>query len=267
VRSAVLGGAANTAANTVSLGHPTVLIGAVGDDAEGRECRELAAQGSLDTDFVTCVEIPTTTKTRFLSGNHQIMRWDKEKLGLLADSHAAIVERVNHHLVDAAALVISDYDKGAVSPQTVKTLIAQAQQRGVPVIVDTKKTDISCFAGASVIAPNHLEAQAITGESSPEKAARAIAEITGHAALVTLGADGMMIVEDGEATQIPSQVHEVSDVTGAGDTVTAGLAVALAEGATQVRDAAQWANRAAGVAVSHAGTYAVPRAAVGDFTL
>lgn len=261
-RRAVLGGAGNTAANTASLGRPTTVLGIVGDDAEGAECVALTESTGLLPRLVRAPGHPTTTKTRFLSSGQQIMRWDRE----LAEVPAAAVEEltaaVAEALEGAGALVISDYDKGVITEEVARTAIAAARDAGVPVVVDTKKRDVRCFAGCTVIAPNHHEARGITGHTDPELAARAIAAVTGSGVIVTRGAHGMLIADGEDLVSIPSDVREVSDVTGAGDTVTAGLAVALADGARTLADAARWANSAAAVAVSHAGTYAVPRAAV-----
>lgn len=261
-RDAVLGGAGNTAANTLSLGRPTTVVGLVGADDAGSECDRLVARSGLSPELIRAQGHPTTTKTRFLSGGHQIMRWDRESTVVSDEAAVELAERTGAVLEGARALVISDYDKGAVTPEVARRVIAAAQERDVPVVVDTKKTAISCFEGCTVIAPNHHEALAITGHRDPELAARAIAEATRSAVIITLGAQGMLIHVDGASERIPSEVREVSDVTGAGDTVTAGLAVALADGTGSIVDAARWANTAAAVAVSHAGTYAVPRDAV-----
>lgn len=263
VRDVVLGGAGNTAANTLSLGHPTAVVGVVGDDDAGEECRALIQQNGLVPGLVLAGSHPTTTKTRFLSGGHQIMRWDRESASIPESAEQHLARELETALAGALALVISDYDKGAVSPAIARTAITLARRDDIPVVVDTKKRDVSCFEGCTVIAPNHHEARAITGHTDPTLAAQAIASATKSAVIVTLGAQGMLILDGDESGRIASEVQEVSDVTGAGDTVTAGLAVALADGTRSIREAASWANRAAAVAVSHAGTYAVPRSAVG----
>lgn len=256
-----LGGAGNAAANTLSLGHPTVLAGAVGDDEEGREVERLIAASGLIGAVARSARMRTTSKTRFLARSHQIMRLDRET-GVVPDAcHQAFLATIRDRAAGLGAVVLSDYGKGAISDAVAVGIIETAGAAGVPVVVDTKRTDVSCFAGCSVIAPNHLEARAMTGEEDPAAAARAIRRVTRGAVVVTLGADGMVIADDEGTTQIPSQARGVADVTGAGDTVTAALAVALAEGAN-VRAAATWANWAAAEAVSHAGTYAVPRASV-----
>jgi D-beta-D-heptose 7-phosphate kinase/D-beta-D-heptose 1-phosphate adenosyltransferase len=128
-------------------------------------------------------------------------------------------------------------------------------------VVDTKRVDVACFRGCTIVAPNHHEAERMTGLSDPRLAAEAIANVTEGAVLVTLGAAGMLLLDHSVETRIASDAREVADVTGAGDTVTAALAVALAEGATPL-DAARWANAAAAQAVAHHGTYAVRRADV-----
>jgi D-beta-D-heptose 7-phosphate kinase/D-beta-D-heptose 1-phosphate adenosyltransferase len=139
-----------------------------------------------------------------------------------------------------------------------RAVIERATSVGVPVVVDTKRVDVACFDGCTIVAPNHHEAERMTGESDPRLAAKALAKVTGGAVLVTLGAAGMLLLDEGVETRIPSDAREVAYVTGAGDTVTAALAVALAEGATPL-EAARWANAAAAQAVSHHGTYAVQR--------
>jgi len=171
------------------------------------------------------------------------------------------LEILAQELTARSVLVLSDYGKGAVTPSLAEQAIYRARECGVSVVVDSKKLDVSCFKGCTVIAPNHDEAERMTGERDPEAAARAISARTGSAVLVTLGAQGMFILDRAGTELIASHARDVADVTGAGDTVTAALAVALAEGAT-VREAARWANWAAAEAVSHAGTYAVPRATV-----
>jgi rfaE bifunctional protein kinase chain/domain len=261
VATEALGGAGNAAANTASLGHPTVLVGAVGTDREGDRLIELVLEAGLRSGIVRSDQMRTTSKTRFLARSHQIMRLDREVAQVPPESHAQILSTVRDWIGAAGAVVLSDYAKGVITEEMARAVVGAAAEAGVPVVVDTKKTDVSCFAGATVIAPNHHEAKAITGEDDPRRAAAAIRQTTGGAAVVTLGADGMVIADGTGLTSIASLARSVADVTGAGDTVTAGLAVALAEGAS-VREAAVWANHAAAEAVSHTGTYAVPRSSV-----
>jgi rfaE bifunctional protein kinase chain/domain len=258
-----LGGAANTAANVKALGAEVRLFGAVGADEPGERSRKLAAEAGIDARFIEINGYRTTVKRRFLAGGQQMLRVDVEDGQLPAASSDGLVAAAVA-AVAGEAVVLSDYDKGLISAELATAVIAAARANGARIVVDTKRLDLACLRGSTVLAPNHHEAARITGESDPLRAAQRIAELTGGSAvLVTLGADGMLLLEDGVATHIASNAREVADVTGAGDTVTAGLAVALAEGLPLLA-AARWANAAAAEAVSHYGTYAVPRSSIGD---
>ena len=197
-------------------------------------------------------------KHRFLSGGQQILRVDTEEpLPAVRFTPTGGRPRPAPR-TQARAIVLSDYDKGAVSDDVARRSIDAARERGIPSIVDSKRHDPSVFAGCTVIAPNHMEATRMTGTSDPEQAAGRIAALTGSAVVVTLGAEGMLLFDAGRVDRVRSQAREVSDVTGAGDSVTAGLTTALVEGATLV-EAAEFATAVAAVAVAHTGTYAVHR--------
>jgi D-beta-D-heptose 7-phosphate kinase/D-beta-D-heptose 1-phosphate adenosyltransferase len=254
----MLGGAGNTAANVRSLGWDTKLIGAVGSDPEGERCAELASVLGSTAKLVVVNDYATTVKRRFLSGGHQIMRLDVEDPAVPPDGIEQMIAMVVEASYGVGAYVISDYQKGVVTGEVAAAVIERGRSAGVPVIVDTKRVDLACIRGCTIVAPNHHEAEGMTGQSDPRLAAEAIAKITEGAVLVTLGAAGMLLLDRGVETRIASDAREVADVTGAGDTVTAALAVALAEGASPL-DAARWANAAAAQAVAHHGTYAVRR--------
>lgn len=256
-----LGGSANTAANVRALGHEVVSVGLIGHDEAGDLAVRLLAEREISNALVVSATHRTTIKTRFRVGGQQLMRLDYEDTTVNAADAQALAATTIDALEGAAAVVISDYRKGVVTDELARAVISQAQASGIPVVVDSKKTDLSCFEGASVIAPNHHEAKAATGHDDPQAAARAISDVTRGAVIVTMGVNGMIVFDGGEFVHIPTLAHEVSDVTGAGDTVTAALAVALAEGASVVQ-AARWATAAAAEAVAHRGTYAVPRTAV-----
>jgi D-beta-D-heptose 7-phosphate kinase/D-beta-D-heptose 1-phosphate adenosyltransferase len=263
VASHALGGAANTAANAKALGADVRLVGAVGPDDAAEQSRVLAVAAGIDGRFIEVDGYRTTIKRRFLSGGQQILRVDVED-GFVPASARTLLRAAAVEAVAGRAVVLSDYDKGLIDDEFAVAVIAASVAAGAKVVIDTKRLDLACFRGSTVLAPNHHEAGRITGETDPLAAAQAIASMTGGSAvLVTLGADGMLLLEDGVATHIASDAKEVADVTGAGDTVTAGLAVALAEGASLL-SAARWANAAAAEAVSHHGTFAVPRNAVGE---
>ncbi len=255
----VLGGAANTAANIHSLGGDVLLFGVVGDDPAGEECAKLLAEDGVEDGLVRASAYRTTVKTRFLARGQHIMRLDEEQSAVPQADLERLLELVTGALPSAGALVLSDYDKGVVTSQLARVLIDKAHVLGIPVIVDSKKLDMTVFEGATVVTPNEMEATRCTGVSDAAEAARIIASQTGGAVLVTRGALGMLLLEDGRETSIPAEGQEVADVVGAGDTVTAGIAVALVEGESGMAEAARWANRAAAVAVQHTGTYAVRR--------
>lgn len=261
----VLGGAANTAHNILSLGSPTTLVGLVGEDQAGERCRVLAGEANLKDGLVTVPGWRTVVKHRFMSGGQQILRVDTE---VPPPDGAAdlLLDGLRDAVCNAEAVVLSDYDKGAVSDSVAREVIAEAHGAGIPVIVDSKRLDPRVFSGCAIIAPNHLEATRMTGSSDPEQAAAQIAGMTHSAVLVTLGADGMLLYVDGQVEHIHSRAREVSDVTGAGDSVTAGLAVGLVEGASMV-EAARLATAVAAVAVERRGTYAVRRSDLGALDL
>ncbi|QDW64153.1 bifunctional heptose 7-phosphate kinase/heptose 1-phosphate adenyltransferase [Oerskovia sp. KBS0722] len=260
VATVALGGAANTAANARSLGAEVSITGAVGADEAGAQLIDLVARSHMLPAIARVDGVPTTVKRRYLAGNQQIMRLDIEVSTLPLSAQQAVVDSFGS-APRPDAVVLSDYDKGVVTEHVARSIIEIARAGSTPVVVDSKRLDVRCFAGCTVIAPNHHEATAMTKSADPHRAAELIAEATRSAVLVTLGADGMLILDEHGVERIPSHALDVADVTGAGDTVTAALSVALAEGAT-VREAARWANHAAAVAVAHAGTYAVPRDSV-----
>jgi len=260
---AALGGAANVAANVAAIGATCVLVGVVGDDNHGRSIRsELAAQRLDDRYLLTTAGRPTTTKTRVVARGQQIVRIDEEIDTLLG---GADLERMTGQALDALegadALLLEDYNKGALPPALIHALIAAARGRGIPVVVDPKFRQFFEYRGATVFKPNRRELEAALGAAVDLQHVNALPEALGrlHAdnLLVTLGADGMLLVTmDHAVTRIPSLAREVFDVSGAGDTVTAWVGTMLAAGAT-VREAAFLANYAAGIEVGKAGVATV----------
>lgn len=265
---AMLGGAANVARNVVALGGRAVLVGVVGCDAEGDLVADrLADDSGLDGRFVRVDGHPTTVKTRFVSGIQQIMRLDVERrLEVDTATEEAIVAATLPALDGAAALVLSDYAKGVLAPGVIARVIAAARARSIPVVVDPKTRDVARYAGATVITPNASEGTMISGidcavAENVDAAARAIRETAQvDAVVLTRGAHGMTIWAPAEGAtrslDIPTVATEVFDVSGAGDTVVATLALALTAGAS-VSDAARLANAAAGIAVGKRGTAVV----------
>jgi D-beta-D-heptose 7-phosphate kinase/D-beta-D-heptose 1-phosphate adenosyltransferase len=262
---ATLGGAANVALNVATLGGHAWLCGVIGEDAAGSETRGLLqAAPRIHAGLVAVPGRPTTVKTRFMVGPHQLMRLDEETTapldpaacaGLLACFEAALAE--------AQIVVLSDYAKGVLCDAVLAPALARAKAAGRLVIADPKRADFAAYRGADVLTPNELEARAGTGadaaeDDGAERAGRLALQATqGEAVLVSRSARGLTLVRrDLPALHVPTRAREVADVSGAGDTLVAGLAVALAAGAA-LPEAAALANIAAGISVSRQGTATV----------
>jgi D-beta-D-heptose 7-phosphate kinase/D-beta-D-heptose 1-phosphate adenosyltransferase len=259
------GGAANVAANVASLGGRPVLVGVVGSDEAGRELRaELARRGIGDEHVLTDAGRPTTVKTRVVAHSQHVVRVDEEDRSPLPPVVSAqLADRVAGLLAGAAAVVVSDYAKGVLGSDLLRRVIRDARQRDRWVVVDPKGNDYTRYRGASLICPNRGEALAAAGldPEAPDAVRLAGARLldagVADAVLVTLGEAGMMLFEPGRpASVIPALARAVYDVTGAGDTVIAVVALALAAGAP-LGTAIRLANVAAGLAVEQVGTAAV----------
>jgi len=262
-RNAKLGGAANVAANVAALGATCSLVGVVGDDADGAAIRqELAVARLDDRHVVTIAGRPTTSKTRIIARAQQIARIDDEVDTLLEGSDLArVIQVARDALADADALLLEDYNKGALAPPLIAAVMEIARRRGLPIVVDPKYRQFFEYAGATVFKPNRRELEGALGAAVDLKDSRALPEVLARLKvdnlLVTLGAEGMLLVtKDGRPTHIPSIARRIYDVSGAGDTVTAWLGTALAAGAS-LREAAQLANYAAGVEVAKPGVATV----------
>lgn len=262
-RQAKLGGAANVAANVASMGASCLLVGTVGDDGDGATIRQELVVARLDgRHVVTVAGRPTTSKTRIIARSQQIVRIDDEVDALLEGADLArLVAAAREALADADALLLEDYNKGALAPGLIAAVMEVARRRGIPVVVDPKYRQFFEYAGATVFKPNRRELESALGASVDLQNRNAIPEVLSRLKvdnlLVTLGADGMLLVtKDGRSLRIPSIARQVYDVSGAGDTVTAWLGTALAAGASLV-EAAQLANYAAGVEVGKPGVSTV----------
>jgi rfaE bifunctional protein kinase chain/domain len=256
-----LGGAANVAHNVAALGGRVELVGVVGDDAESGQLKSDLARLAIATDgIVYDRERCTTRKLRVVTmRNQQVARIDYEDDREIAGAvEAAVIDRIGQLAATAQAILISDYLKGVVSRAVAAAAIAEARRHGVPLLVDPKVPHIDYYSGATVITPNHHEAEAITlmRIRTSEDALAAARLFRKRAAcqsvLITRGEHGMTLVgPDGDA-ELQAEAREVSDVTGAGDTVIATMTLALATGAPLV-EAARLANRAAGIVVGKFG--------------
>ena len=259
-----LGGAGNVARNIVSLGGCATLVGGTGTDRAGARLAELiACEPGLENALLTSPAAKTTEKIRYIAEQQHVLRADIESPWPGGDGNrilAAVQAAIDKH----DALVISDYAKGFLSPALVAELIVLARRHGKPVIVDPKGMRLTQYDGATVITPNRHEASiAAAMDTGNDAAAAAAAQRLLdalpklEAALITRGSAGMTLLVRGKAAfHIPAHAREVFDVSGAGDTVVAALALALAC-KSGWEDAARLANCAAGIAVTKVGTAAV----------
>lgn len=267
-RSTMPGGAANVVNNLCVLGARASIAGFVGADAAGRHLLSLLQKEGADTSLVVASPgLRTTVKTRVIARKQHVVRVDDEcPLDDGEPRRARLLARVRVSRRSFGAIVLEDYGKGVLSQPFVDEVIALARTKGVPVVVDPKKEHPLALDGAALVTPNREEACVLAGlparsDAPPEQVGRLLSRRWGGAAvLVTLGADGMCLVEKGRRPRhIPTRKLEVFDVAGAGDTVAAVMALGLAGGVPLV-EAAALANAAAGVVVGKVGTGAVTRA-------
>ena len=256
-----LGGAANVANNLRALGADVEVVALVGQDAEADRLRtELSRIRVGSTGLVANPSRSTTRKTRVVTDrNQQVARIDREEdeeaSGVVENTLVSQIERL---ALGASAILVSDYLKGAITQRTAAAAIAAGAKHRIPVTIDPKVPHSSYYTGATVITPNHHEAEAVTrmrlrSDEEAAEAARRFKEVTGcQSVLITRGEHGMWLHTDGGDVVLPAEAREVADVTGAGDTVIATMTLALAAGAS-LMEAAQLANRAAGIVVGRFG--------------
>lgn len=252
------GGAANVALGLAALGVQTRLCGKVGDDEAGDTLQRLMQERGIGCALERSSQRPTITKLRVISHQQQMIRLDFE-----ADSDTGAelaIENFKSELAQVDAVIFSDYAKGALN--NMETFIALARKAGKPVLIDPKQSDFSVYRGATLITPNRHEFERIVGRCRSEdelceKGFALLEQMQWQALLLTRGEEGMTLLEQGRPPlHIPAQAHEVFDVTGAGDTVIAVTAAALAAGQS-LQEAARLANLAAGVVVGKLGTATV----------
>ncbi|HZW24105.1 MAG TPA: D-glycero-beta-D-manno-heptose-7-phosphate kinase [Gallionella sp.] len=255
------GGAANVARNIAALGAQCTLLSVVGADEAG-DClqRLLTEQGRVEALLQRDNTISTTIKLRAVARQQQLLRIDFETM----PSHEVLNAKLadfRAKLPEADVVVLSDYGKGGLAH--IAEMIRLARAAGKPVLVDPKGDDYARYRGASLLTPNRSEFREVAGswKSEEDLAARAQklrTELELEALLVTRSEDGMSLYREGSALHEPTQTREVFDVSGAGDTVIATLAVMLASG-TELPEAMRIANRAAGIVVGKLGTAVVSR--------
>jgi D-beta-D-heptose 7-phosphate kinase/D-beta-D-heptose 1-phosphate adenosyltransferase len=259
---AFLGGAGNVVRNLVALDAETCFISVIGDDPAAREVTQLVgAETRLEPHLLIEPRRRTTIKTRFVAASQQLLRADRETVApISAPLRAQLVRRAEEALGDYPVLVLSDYGKGVLGPETAEALIAAARAKGVQVVIDPKGRDYARYRGATLLTPNRRELAEASGMPSATDdevvaAGRAlIAKCDVGALLVTRSQDGMTLIErDGPVTHLAAEAREVFDVSGAGDTVIAAMAAALGGGIPLVQ-ACMIANVAAGIVVGKIGT-------------
>jgi D-beta-D-heptose 7-phosphate kinase/D-beta-D-heptose 1-phosphate adenosyltransferase len=256
-----VGGAGNVAANARALGARVELVALVGADAAGRRLAdELRARDIGCGGLVSDPARPTTTKQRIVTTrNQQVARVDYElDTEAAGEIEAALVAAIDRLLPATGVVVVSDYLKGSVTRGLVSHVVAAAGRCGIPVLVDPKIPHLDYYRGATIVTPNHHEAQTATHlrirtDDDARRAGRVFIERARCGqVLITRGEHGMSLVTPDAEAHFPAVAREVADVTGAGDTVIATLALAMAAGADAAASA-QLANHAAGIVVGHFG--------------
>lgn len=259
------GGAANVAMNLAHLGAQTLLAGFTGGDENEHLLAACLHANGITPNFIHSEGFPTITKTRILGGRQQMLRLDLERTGARSTSdYARLIETSLALLPGVHALVISDYAKGAITPEVCHSLISAARRQGIPVLVDPKGADYSQYSGATTICPNLGElAGALRVDSDNLDALLSAAESLVQSLDIefltaTLSEKGIALVQPGNRLIAPAQARQVFDVSGAGDTVIAVLALCLASG-LRPETAVELANLAAGIVVAKLGTVPVEK--------
>lgn len=261
----IAGGAANVAANVAGLGAEPFLVGVIGNDEEGKCFPSILAESNISADFlVEAKNRPTTVKTRVVAHSQQIVRLDREtNEDLSSEDEILIWGKIESVLEEIQIIIISDYAKGILTESLLARLIRTAKSKNTKVLVDPKGKNYLKYKGATLLTPNKKEAAEAckleeNGKNLVEVAGKQlIAEIETESILITKGEDGMTLFEKNKKPlNLKALARDVYDVTGAGDTVIATLAVALGAGASTAK-AAELANIAAGLVVEQIGTTAI----------
>jgi D-beta-D-heptose 7-phosphate kinase/D-beta-D-heptose 1-phosphate adenosyltransferase len=259
------GGAANVARNVAALGAQCTLFGVVGADEGADQLRvELALSPSIRADLICDAARPTSLKTRYVADGQQLMRADRERKDALPPEIAQqLLARFAAAVNESDIVVLSDYAKGVLSSFVVREAIGIAQRAAKPVVVDPKSKSLSRYTGATVLTPNRLELQEASGieclsdAQVIEGARRVLDQGICSSLVVTRGKEGMSVIgSDGNIVHLPTEAREVFDVSGAGDTVIATLALGMVSGGGIV-ESASLANMAAGIVVGKRGTATV----------
>ena len=260
-----IGGAANVAHNVTALGGHATLIAVMGQDDNSTTLMRGCRDAGIETGFIaTDSERVTTTKVRIVTErNQQVARVDYESdAEISGDVEHGILQAVEKYGAESAAIVVSDYLKGCVTRRVMEAVIDTAKTTGIPVLVDPKIPHIDYYAGTTMVTPNHHEAEAAThsrirSTTDARLAAHAFRDrVHCESILMTRGDQGIWLLAKEAEGHLPALAREVADVTGAGDTVIAALALAMGAGASMV-EAAHLANQAASISVGKFGAATV----------
>jgi D-glycero-beta-D-manno-heptose-7-phosphate kinase len=264
--SYTLGGAGNVAANIRALSGVPILIGIVGKDAAGDRLQNLIRTMGVEGSALLTDDRPTTVKTRVVAHNQQIVRTDREsRKPLSEDRNKALAASFSQWLPSVRAVIVSDYDKGVANRDLLAQVLPEARKAGIPVYLDPKVHHADYYRPITLIKPNQREAELLVGmpienESQLEEAGRRLLEkFDCPYALISRGEAGMSLFDRERSHHFPTVAREIFDVTGAGDTVIATLAMAGASG-SEIEEAVILANHAAGLAVGKIGTATVTQA-------
>lgn len=259
------GGAANVAMNVAGLGGRPLLFGFCGDDADRIVLEKCLAEAGVESSLTPVASHPTTSKLRILGGKQQMIRLDTERTDRYPpEAHQALLSNLESALPHADVVVLSDYAKGVLSEEVCAQVIQSASRRGIPVLVDPKHRDLRRYRGAFTICPNLAELSAATGipQSDPDRLLAAgqalVPSLEVDNLVATMSEKGIAVLRENSRSIAPAVARQVFDVSGAGDTVIATLALAVASGLT-IESAVQLANAAAGIVVGKVGTVPVTR--------
>jgi D-beta-D-heptose 7-phosphate kinase/D-beta-D-heptose 1-phosphate adenosyltransferase len=259
------GGAANVAMNISGLGSKASLFGFAGDDEDGNALAACLRDAGIVSELTRLGTHPTTAKLRILSGKQQMLRLDTEQVaGYPAEAYAALIARVEAAMDSADAVVLSDYAKGGLTEEVCQRVITAAGKRKIPVLVDPKQRDFSRYRGATAICPNLQELSVVLGIPAKDTDAllaagqSLVTELGLQYLVATMSDKGIAVLTGNSGFIAPAVARQVFDVSGAGDTVIATLALAFASG-LGMETAVQLANVAAGIVVGKVGTVPVNR--------
>ncbi|MGL5963172.1 MAG: D-glycero-beta-D-manno-heptose-7-phosphate kinase [Fusobacteriaceae bacterium] len=266
----VLGGAANVVNNLSTLGAQVICFGVIGEDFDGcRLIKELEKKGIQTSEILKSEERPTIVKRRIISGNQQLLRLDWENSSPISkDLEDILLKKIEKKIDGLNAVILSDYDKGVLTPKVVKRIISLCKEKKIIVTIDPKPKNTLNYIGATSMTPNRKEAVECLGKTSFENIIKIGKELKEKLQLdnllLTRSEEGMSLFENENIINIPTYAKEVYDVTGAGDTVISTFTLACAAGVTP-SEAAKIANTAAGVVVGKMGTSTVTKEEILDF--